>query len=117
MENHENNIKILDDKIFELDIRLNRSVGKEDKLIPEDSVESLLGLGFINDLDVLDSLEFTDEVKKLESVLAKLLFQIRLGVPLADEKNVSRALEYVSSVIDELEMTKITLLKKSKKSV
>ena len=84
----------------------------EDRLIPEDSVESLLGLGFINDLDVLDALAFTDEIKSLESVLAKLLFQIRLGVPLADESNVTRALEYVSMVIDELEMTKITLEKK-----
>jgi hypothetical protein len=84
----------------------------EDRLIPDESVESVLGLGFISDLDVLDSLIFIEEIKKLESILAKLLFQIRMGVPLADEKNVSRALEYVSKVIDDLEVAKTSLERK-----
>jgi hypothetical protein len=87
----------------------------EDKVIPEDSVESILGLGFINNLDVMDSLEYLDDIKQLESILAKLLFQIRLGAPLAQEETVSRALEYVSGSIDQLEETKHVLLKKTKK--
>ena len=84
----------------------------EDRLIPDESVESVLGLGFITDLDVLDSLAYLDEIKKLESILAKLLFQIRMGIPIADEKNVSRSLEYVSKVIDDLEVAKTSLVRK-----
>ena len=87
----------------------------EDKIIPEDSVESILGLGFINDLDVMDSLNYLDDIKQLESLLAKLLFQIRLGAPLAQEDTVARALEYVTQSIDQLEETRHVLTKKTKK--
>jgi hypothetical protein len=87
----------------------------EDKLIPDSSVEAMLGLNFINDLDVLDALVYVEDIKQLESILAKLLFQVRLGVPLADEVNVTRALDYVSKVIDDLEIAKATLGKKVKK--
>jgi len=68
MGNHENNIKILDDKIFELDIRLNRSVGKEDKLIQlfieiveiwKNSIESfLIEVRKISENDIYDPKHF-----------------------------------------------------------
>lgn len=108
------NIANFNNKDLNINVPEELMVLAEDKLIPEDSVESVLGLGFINDLDVLDSIIFVDDIKQLESILAKLLFQIRIGAPLADEQNVSRALDYVSKVVDDLEVARISLEKKIK---
>ena len=68
MENHENNIKNLEGKIFEFDAILNRSVEKEDKLIElfieiveiwENSIKSfLIEVRKISENDIYDPKHF-----------------------------------------------------------
>jgi hypothetical protein len=86
----------------------------DEGFIPEDSVDTLLGLGFVDDLDVEDTLGHLDKLKEMEGVLAKLLFRIRLGVPLAAEETVSKGLTYLSNIIDELEQAESSRVSRRK---
>lgn len=78
-------------------------IASDESLIPDDSVDSVLGLGFLEDVDIYEALEHLDELRALESVLSKILFYTRMGINIASEQDVGRALEYVSNVVDQME--------------
>ena len=80
----------------------------ENGVIPEDSIESILGLGFLDELDVAEAATHIDELRYLEGLLSKILFYVRMGTLLANEHDVSKAIEYVSRVVDQMEEFKST---------
>lgn len=78
------------------------------------SVDSILGLGMIDDLTDQELAGHLIEIKELEKALSKLLFFARIGNIPIDEDTIKKAMQYVSFVVDQVETFAAGVKEKSK---
>jgi len=83
--------------------------------VSSESVDSILGLGMSDILSRDELSQHSLEIRKLESVLAKLLFNVRIGALNIEEDMIVKAMKYLSVVVDEIEASNSSIVREKKK--
>ena len=74
----------------------------EDVPVQGDTVDTILGLGLVNDENIQGFLDAVPLLEQAEATIAELLMQVRIGLPGFEEKPLTNALQQLSNAITQL---------------